>query len=156
MAGKLRKGLAFLGLVEQEEEFESFDEMPVVAEQPRHEQHTQVLPKASVTPIRKPAAVQRPASSGEMSRIVTRNPRKYSDVQELAEAFREGSPVIINISQLPEGDARRLLDFASGFAVALSGKIQKITHKIFLMTPENVLLSGENVESIELDTASNY
>src|SRR5690554_7580860 len=47
-------------------------------------------------------SVQRPASSGEMSRIVTRNPRKYSDVQELAEAFREGSPVIINISQLPE------------------------------------------------------
>jgi cell division inhibitor SepF len=81
-----------------------------------------------------------------MNEILTVHPRQYRDAQTIAESFREGVPVIMNLSQMTEPDARRLIDFASGLSQGLYGKIERVTNKVFLLSPEHVAVSGEQAE----------
>ena len=79
-----------------------------------------------------------------MNEILTVHPRQYKDAQVIAENFREGIPVIINLSQMSEADARRLVDFASGLSQGLYGKIERVSpNKVFLLSPAHVAVSGE-------------
>src|SRR5690606_9966417 len=95
-----------------------------------------------VTPLRRPAVVRQPAASA-LSEILTVHPKQYRDAQMIAESFREGVPVIINLSQMSDGDARRLIDFASGLSLGLHGRIERVTSKVFLLSPEHVAVSGD-------------
>jgi cell division inhibitor SepF len=95
-----------------------------------------------VTPIHRPAVVRQPAPSA-ISEIVTVHPKQYRDAQSIAENFRDGIPIIINLSQMSDADARRLIDFASGLSLGLYGRIERVTSKVFLLSPENVAVSGE-------------
>ena len=81
-----------------------------------------------------------------MNEILTVHPRQYRDAQVIAESFRDGIPVIINLSQMSESDARRLIDFASGLSQGLYGKIERVTSKVFLLSPAHVAVSGEPVD----------
>ena len=87
------------------------------------------------------------AAPADMNEILTVHPRAYKDAQVIAESFREGIPVIINLSQMTEPDARRLVDFASGLSQGLYGKIERVTNKVFLLSPEHVAVSGETAEA---------
>lgn len=82
-----------------------------------------------------------------MSEILTVHPRQYRDAQGIAESFREGVPVIINLSQMTEPDARRLIDFASGLSQGLYGRIERVTSKVFLLSPEHIVVSGDAAEA---------
>lgn len=141
MANPLRKTMVYLGLADEEYD----DHVPAAPVAP-------VAPaagRAAVTPLRRPAPApkqQHHAAAG-MNEILTVNPRQFKDVQGIAEAFREGVPVIMNLSQMPDGDARRLIDFASGLASGLYGKIERVTNKVFLLSPEHVAVSGEQAEA---------
>jgi Uncharacterized protein conserved in bacteria len=138
MANPLRKTMVYLGLADEE-----YDDAPAAPVAP-------VAPtagRAPVTPLRRPVASPKQHAAGGMNEIVTVNPRQYKDVQQIAEAFREGVPVIVNLSQTPEGDARRLIDFCSGLVSGLYGKIEKVTAKVFLLSPEHVAVSGEQAEA---------
>jgi cell division inhibitor SepF len=84
-----------------------------------------------------------------MNEILTVHPRQYKDAQQIAESFREGVPVIINLSQMTEADARRLIDFASGLSQGLYGKIERVTNKVFLLSPAHVAVSGETTPADE-------
>jgi cell division inhibitor SepF len=139
MANPLRKTLEYLGLVEEGE----VSEESAPRRQPTPPAAS--APRTNVTPIRRAAA--RPAAAGELSEILTVHPKKYSDVQAIADSFRENIPVIINLSQMTEPDARRLIDFAAGLASGLLGKIERVTPKVFLLSPENVLVSGDPAEA---------
>jgi cell division inhibitor SepF len=86
--------------------------------------------------VRQPA----PATINE---ILTVHPKQYRDAQIIAENFRDGIPVIINLSQMSDADARRLIDFASGLSLGLYGRIERVTSKVFLLSPENVAVSGD-------------
>jgi cell division inhibitor SepF len=100
--------------------------------------------RAAVTPLRRPAtAPAKHHAAAGMNEILTVNPRAFKDVQPIAEAFREGVPVIMNLSQMPDADARRLIDFASGLASGLYGKIERVTNKVFLLSPANVDVAAE-------------
>jgi cell division inhibitor SepF len=160
MANPLKKTMVYLGLADEELEFEEQQEQ--VQHQPRREApvHTpaaspvQAVPhpapvapaagRAPVTPLRKSSSTARNASVQEMNEILTVHPRQYRDAQAIAESFREGIPVIINLSQMSEGDARRLIDFASGLSQGLYGKIERVTPKVFLLSPSHVVVSGEH------------
>jgi FtsZ-interacting cell division protein YlmF len=78
-----------------------------------------------------------------VSEILTVHPKQYRDAQLIAENFRDGIPVIINLSQMSDADARRLIDFASGLSLGLYGRIERVTSKVFLLSPENVAISGD-------------
>lgn len=78
----------------------------------------------------------------ELRRITTIHPRSYNDAKIIGEAFRENIPVIMNVEEMPDADAKRLVDFASGLAFALEGRIERVTAKVFLLTPSNLEVLG--------------
>jgi cell division inhibitor SepF len=105
-----------------------------------------------VTPLRRPTPA-RVVGPTEMNEILTVHPRQYKDAQVIAESFREGIPVIINLSQMSEPDARRLVDFASGLSQGLYGKIERVTSKVFLLSPAHVAISGDQAQSDEVESS---
>jgi len=138
MANPLRKTMVYLGLAD--EDYEEVPQGPVAPVEPP------AANRAPVTPLRRPASSKHQAPSG-MNEILTVHPRAFKDAQVIAETFREGVPVIINLSQMSEADARRLIDFASGLSMGLYGRIERVTGKVFLLSPEHVAVSGEQEEA---------
>jgi len=88
---------------------------------------------------------RRPApASIELSRITTLHPRTYNEARTVGENFREGVPVIMNLSEMDDADAKRLVDFAAGLVFATRGTIERITNKVFLLSPPNVSVAAED------------
>jgi cell division inhibitor SepF len=80
----------------------------------------------------------------ELSRITTLHPRTYNEARTVGENFREGTPVIMNLSEMDDSDAKRLVDFAAGLVFATRGTIERITSKVFLLSPPNVTVAAED------------
>ena len=70
-----------------------------------------------------------------MSRIITVHPRTYNEARTIGEHFRDGVPVIMNLSEMEDVDAKRLVDFAAGLIFGLRGTIERVTSKVFLLSP---------------------
>ncbi|MCX6502283.1 MAG: cell division protein SepF [Microbacterium sp.] len=138
MSNPLKKTMVYLGLADEEE---TYEEQPAPARATRKSEQLE-KPAAPVTPLHRPAVVRQP-TVGTVSEILTVHPKQYRDAQVIAENFREGIPVIINLSQMSDADARRLIDFASGLSLGLYGRIERVTSKVFLLSPENVAVSGD-------------
>lgn len=145
MSNPLKKTMVYLGLADEELEYEE----PAAAAAPVTPAPSAAPTKnaAPVTPLRKAPVPKAHTQAAEMNEILTVHPRQYRDAQQIAESFRDGIPVIINLSQMSEGDARRLIDFASGLSQGLYGKIERVTNKVFLLSPEHIVVSGENGET---------
>ncbi|HET9256130.1 MAG TPA: cell division protein SepF [Pseudonocardiaceae bacterium] len=79
-----------------------------------------------------------------LARIVTLQPHSYNEARPIGERYREGNPVIMNLTAMEDRDAKRLVDFAAGLAFALRGSIDKVTHKVFLLSPPDVEVSAED------------
>ncbi len=148
MANPLRKTMVYLGLADEDLDYaDASHAAPAPAPVARESRESHPAPqpvgnRAPVTPLRR-APSQRNVSHAEMNEILTVHPRQYKDAQAIAEAFRDGIPVIINLSQMSEPDARRLIDFASGLSQGLYGKIERVTSKVFLLSPAHVSVSGD-------------
>jgi cell division inhibitor SepF len=85
----------------------------------------------------------RPVGNGSGSRVHLVTPTSFNDAQEVADRFKQETPVILNL-QTTDGElAKRLIDFASGLTYALDGGMQKIAEKTFMLTPRNVEVSAE-------------
>ena len=80
----------------------------------------------------------------ELARITTLHPRTYNEARTIGEHFREGTPVIMNLTEMVDSDARRLVDFAAGLIFGLRGSIDKVTNKVFLLSPANVEVTAED------------
>lgn len=148
MANPLRKTMVYLGLADEEFEYEDAAPAPVASHghpSSSHQQAAQQAQRAPVTPLRRPARAVAPVA--EMNEILTVHPRQYKDAQVIAESFRDGIPVIINLSQMSEPEARRLVDFASGLSQGLYGRIERVTSKVFLLSPAHVAVSGDQAEA---------
>lgn len=79
-----------------------------------------------------------------MNRIKTIHPRSYNDAMVIGSAFRDGTPVIMNLSEMDESNSKRLVDFSAGLIFGLHGSIERVTNKVFLLTPENIEVTGES------------
>ena len=88
-----------------------------------------------------PQAAAQPASAYH---IITLQPRSYSEARRMGEHYRDGNPVIINLDDMEEGERKRLVDFASGLVFGLHGRIERVSHKVFLLSPANVDVSSED------------
>jgi cell division inhibitor SepF len=84
----------------------------------------------------------------ELSRITTLHPRTYNEARTIGENFREGVPVIMNLSEMDDADAKRLVDFAAGLVFAVRGTIERVTNKVFLLSPPNVSVAAEDKQRI--------
>ena len=144
MAGALRKTMLYLGLAddrsEHEEYLEEYDDQEVAVPQEYEAQVTPLRPtRVAATPQHEVHGSQ----GGELRRITTIHPRSYNDARKIGEAFREGTPVIMNLTDMDDADAKRLVDFSAGLIFGLHGAIERVTAKVFLLSPSHVEVSGE-------------
>lgn len=131
MAGALRKTMQYLGFAGQDSEAEQYtyeDEVDY-----EYEDHT---PARVLTPIPR-------APEPELSRIVTVHPSTYNEARDIGEAFRDGIPVIMNLTGMSEPDAKRMVDFSAGLVFGLRGGIERVTNRVFLLSPASVHVEGE-------------
>ncbi|MGO2153969.1 MAG: cell division protein SepF [Brevibacterium aurantiacum] len=146
----IKKTLEYLGFVEEEDEpIERRDrEVIDTYEEPvdDHVEEEEERPSAQVTPIHPSPIrpVDSPAPGISMNRIKTIHPRSYNDAMVIGAAFREGTPVIMNLSEMDENNSKRLVDFSAGLIFGLHGSIERVTNTVFLLTPEDIEVSGEN------------
>jgi cell division inhibitor SepF len=160
MAGAMRKMAVYLGLVEDDEErYEDYadgDEPEPVVRQYVNEERPS---KGSVRRIEEgrvtglsirhggPATAVIP-DGNPTYRITTLHPRTYNEARTIGEHYREGIPVIMNLSDMDDSDAKRLVDFAAGLIFGLRGSIERVTTKVFLLSPANVDITAEDKRRI--------
>ena len=131
MSNALRRMTNYLGLTEDDGSVVETNNRPVVKAQVKS-----APAKLSVAQSSQPV-------SQPLDRIVTITPRFYSEARAIGEYYREGNPVIMNLSDMEEAERKRLIDFASGLVFGHAGTIERVTSKVFLLTPPNVTVSGE-------------
>jgi cell division inhibitor SepF len=106
-------------------------------------------------PVRMPERVnapvvpeQRSSGTSALARITTLQPRSYNEARTIGERYRDGVPVIMNLTELDDAAAKRLVDFAAGLAFALRGSIDKVTSRVFLLTPADVEVSADDARRL--------
>jgi cell division inhibitor SepF len=149
----MRKMGVYLGLLEDAdgdyaEPHHEYDE-PARRSEPRAE-HEPARPVANLSERRRPAReVPRATTTvAPMSRITTLHPRTYNEARVIGENFRDGVPVIMNLSEMDDTDAKRLVDFAAGLVFSVRGTIERVTNKVFLLSPPNVSVTAEDKQRI--------
>lgn len=147
MASAMRKMAVYLGLVEDDlpfsDKYDEYDE---------YEEYDEAADLVESAPVRTdygyPGGDDRIAEEVphqvELARITTLHPRTYNEARTIGEHFREGTPVIMNLTEMVDSDARRLVDFAAGLIFGLRGSIDKVTNKVFLLSPANVEVTAED------------
>jgi cell division inhibitor SepF len=99
-----------------------------------------------------PRVNERPATQAEEEerryQITTLHPTTYNEARTIGEHFRDGVPVIMNLTEMDEADAKRLVDFAAGLAFGLRGTIERVTNRVFLLSPANVQVTAEDKAKI--------
>ena len=165
MPGAMRKMAVYLGLVEDdsyddESDYEdarrevrssrdrrstSYDREPVEDDRYSSRSVRPIPESRAVRTFRADTSERRPTTAPladrgpvEISRIEMVHPRSYNDARRIGEDFRDGVPVIMNLSDLEDADAKRIIDFAAGLIFGLHGAIEKVANKVFLLSPANV------------------
>src|SRR4051794_27581773 len=152
MAGAMRKAMVYLGLVEDEDHYDDYDDDMPGNEVDGRSGDTRTGGSRSVSPLREDSrgsvatlTERRPQSSvRSFDRITTIHPRTYNEAKQIGESFREGTPVIMNLSDMDDSDAKRLVDFAAGLVFGLRGTIERVTNKVFLLSPADVTVTAED------------
>jgi cell division inhibitor SepF len=161
MAERLKRAAAWLGLVTDDRyaEYDDAVDFENLTEDDSQDDPLDAPDKsATVTPLesRRTAPVAAAASTilashprtADVSRIITVHPRTYNEARVVGEHFRDGVPVIMNLSDMEDVDAKRLVDFAAGLIFGLRGSIERVTSKVFLLSPHDVTVAAEDKERI--------
>ncbi|MEV6314845.1 cell division protein SepF [Streptomyces sp. NPDC051776] len=135
--GSVRKASAWLGLVDDHDDDRYYDD------EYGEESEQQQQPKdAWVTDPRVRVAAE--SAQEEDRRIATVTPDGFRDARGIGELFRDGVPVIVNLTAMEPTDAKRVVDFAAGLTFGLRGSIERIATRVFLLTPTDYhVVSGE-------------
>lgn len=142
MANALRKVANYLGLMDDPEE-DSPKTLEIRAPHVRVPDVRIKTREASV-PSRGNPLVAMQMDLPVLDRIVTIHPRFYNEARTLGEHYRLGNPVIMNLSDMEESERKRLVDFASGLVFGHHGTIERVTSKVFLLSPANIRVSSED------------
>ena len=167
MAERMKRAAAWLGLV-TDDRYADYDDQERTEGISREElMGAQEKQPASVTPLETrrttppaahgstPVPIQGAAPAptptprtADVSRIITVHPRTYNEARTIGEHYRDGVPVIMNLTEMEDVDAKRLVDFAAGLIFGLRGTIERVTSKVFLLSPQNVTVTAEDKERI--------
>jgi cell division inhibitor SepF len=167
VAGAMRKMAVYLGLVEgdPQDEFDDYEPEPSRQRSSRRGFASQYADEGyestTVRAIHEPRAVrtvrgqEAPAVERraplDFSRIESVHPRSYNDARRIGEDFRDGVPVIMNLGEMDDADAKRVIDFAAGLVFGLRGSIERITNKVFLLSPANVDVGDQARAQVQED-----
>ena len=98
---------------------------------------------ATVQPTQTTQIEQSQSGLAPTNQIFTVNPRSYNEARVIGERYREGNTVLMNLTDMGDEERKRLVDFASGLVFGHHGKIERVTSKVFLLSPANVTVSSE-------------
>jgi len=159
MAGAMRKMGIYLGLVEDDErrgelvEYEDDEYADAEVVPARRERLSRGWDDAdphadSRTALAHDAGYREPAYRDAVDepayQITTLHPRTYNEARTIGQHFRDGTPVIMNLTEMDDADAKRLVDFAAGLIFGLRGSIDRVTNRVFLLSPQNVHVTAED------------
>jgi cell division inhibitor SepF len=160
MAGTMHKMAVYLGLVEDDpryddgyDSYEEYEEEYSEPSEPSEPEAERPVPRSRgeflMDPAPPPAPrasthVPGPSHAADLARITTLHPRTYNEARTIGEHFREGTPVIMNLTEMVDSDAKRLVDFAAGLIFGLHGSIDRVTNRVFLLCPANVEVTAED------------
>jgi cell division inhibitor SepF len=108
------------------------------APRPRESRGVRTIRRDEELPSRNVTQSPQPQRNFEFGRIESIHPRSYNDARRIGEEYREGIPVIMNLGDLDDSDAKRIIDFAAGLVFGCRGSIERVTNKVFLLSPVNV------------------
>lgn len=137
MAGRLNWAMEKMGWrvpADEDEETQMVAEEYPFAERPVVHERTEVA---------EPVAYTAPAVAESRQRIATVHPKSYADVMAVGESFRAGVPVIMNLTGMDDAEARRVVDFAAGLTFGLRGAIERVTTRVFLLSPADTHVSRD-------------
>jgi cell division inhibitor SepF len=155
MSGAMRKMGVYLGLLEDADG--EYAELDNEYDEPRRGAEPAARPVSNISERRRGQAAPAgpegsidvvPRATASLSRITTLHPRTYNEARVIGENFRDGIPVIMNLSEMADGDAKRLVDFAAGLVFSVHGTIERVTNKVFLLSPPNVDVAAEDKQRI--------
>lgn len=158
MASAMRKAMVYLGLVEDDDRFD-YDGYEDEGYEPERDDRRHTATSRGVSsagssreearggvatmPGRRPH-VGISDGARAFDRITTIHPRTYNEAKQIGESFRESTPVIMNLSDMDDSDAKRLVDFAAGLVFGLRGTIERVTNRVFLLSPADVTVTAED------------
>lgn len=143
MAGIWNKTLIYLGLAEEDEDDEFTRDEAEADDGGGHPAVRRVTERDAGSIQQPRGAVVRAMPAAPSNRLHLVHPSAFNDAQEVGDKFRENYSVIINLQAADPELARRLVDFASGLAYGLTGSMQPVADKVFLLTPPGVQVSAE-------------
>jgi cell division inhibitor SepF len=161
MASAMRKVAVYLGLVEDDHRYDEpyaddygeaddyADYVTDYGDQPdEHDPHpgyvADIGSDGQVRTERRAGEETEYVRTTDLARITTLHPRTYNEARTIGEHFREGTPVIMNLTDMVDSDAKRLVDFSAGLIFGLRGSIERVTNKVFLLSPANVEVTAED------------
>ena len=159
MAGAIHKMAVYLGLVEDDvaydDEYDSYEEEYDPSSYEDEDGALPDLARAQAPPARNghraadAVAMEPPLAApvrqtADLTRITTLHPRTYNEARTIGEHFREGTPVIMNLTEMVDSDAKRLVDFAAGLIFGLRGSIDRVTNRVFLLSPASIEVTAED------------
>ena len=149
MASAMRKMAVYLGLVEDDHRYEDPYQDDYGTDEEYDEYGAELVAQDGRTDgygfgdgARPPS--ERTVQTTDLARITTLHPRTYNEARTIGEHFREGTPVIMNLTEMVDSDAKRLVDFSAGLIFGLRGSIERVTNKVFLLSPANVEVAAED------------
>lgn len=166
MASFVRRTMIYLGLADDEyEDYEHYEEPRASAparrqsrvySQAEPEEPTpgtiRTLTRDEVSPAQPPddrPTIVRPIAPDKAPRVHVVAPARFADAQEIGDRLKDDQPVIVNLQVVDRDLARRMIDFCSGLAYALSGSMEKVADQVFLLTPSDVEVSPEERQRLQ-------
>jgi len=169
-AGFFKRAMVYLGLVDDEyEDYQDYEPRAPVgvgaasrsAEAPEDEATPTTVTPSTIRPLPRddgsgqistitPRPVVRPVASPDSgARVHVVAPTQFGDARQIADRLMANQPVIVNLQVADQQLMRRMIDFCSGVAYALSGKMERVADKVFLVTPSNVKVSAEERQRLQ-------
>jgi cell division inhibitor SepF len=142
MAGFMKNAMSYLGMADVVDEDELENEQEESSESSFDSDHsvTPIAPSssASSSSVREASPFQ-----GRVNRITTIHPKSYEDAQLVGRALRDGVPVVLNLTGVSEAVAYRIVDFSAGVVFGVRGSIERVTPRVFLLSPAQVNIKVE-------------
>lgn len=168
-AGFFKRAMVYLGLVDDEyEDYEDYEPRAMQGPRGVHRSQEAELPEQQEAPVTTstirpltredlgtqaptitPRALVRPAPPDSGARVHVTAPMQFGDARQIADRLMSNQPVIVNLQVANRELMRRMIDFCSGVAYALNGKMERVADKVFLVTPSNVQVSAEERQRLQ-------
>lgn len=154
MAGYMKKAMSYLGMtdvVDDDDEDIQDDDDTTSSDYDSESPVTPITIQTSSASQSDDSSSSsaKPFPASRINRITTIHPKDYDEVQKVGRALRDGVPVVLNLTGLSREVACRALDFCSGVVFGIRGSLERVTSRVFLLSPAQVKIKVEQTPSDE-------